>query len=101
MTQLAEMRNDLDERELELAWSDGSAARLPHRMLRARCPCAECRQRRRGENPVQTDRGVVLIAIEPYGPNAVQLKFSDGHARGLFPFEYLRELALEPVSPCC
>ena len=101
MTRLAEMRNDLDERALEVAWSDGSAARIPHRTLRARCPCAECRQRGRGANPVHADRGVVLIAIEPYGPNAVQLKFSDGHARGLFPFEYLRELALEAVSSCC
>ena len=97
MTHLLEIRNDVDARELELAWSDGSAARLSHRVLRARCRCAECRQAA-CEGTVLQMEGVVLVGIEPYGPNAVHLKFSDGHERGIFPFEYLREVAQETAS---
>ena len=99
MTHIIEMRSDLDARELELAWSDGSAARIPHRLLRARCRCAECRQEIRERTALQVN-GVVLIGIAPYGPNAVQLKFSDGHDDGIFPFDFLRELAQETATRC-
>jgi DUF971 family protein len=30
--------------------------------------------------------------IEPYGPGMLRFGFDDGHSRGLYPFEYLREL---------
>jgi DUF971 family protein len=94
MTHVIEMRSDLDTRELELAWSDGSAARIPHRLLRARCRCAECRQDTAQAAVLQVN-GVVLIGIVAYGADAVRLKFSDGHDAGIFPFDYLRELARE------
>ena len=42
--------------------------------------------------------GFTVSSVVPYGPNAVQLHFSDGHARGIFPFDYLREL-VETLAP--
>ena len=97
MTHIIEMRSDLDARELELAWSDGSAARIPHRLLRARCRCTECQQGVWHGAILQVN-GVVLIGIAPCGPEAVQLKFSDGHDASIFPFDFLRELARETAK---
>ena len=82
-------------RYLEIEWSDGVVSRLPHRFLRLHCRCAECRQARNTGHAIATPEDVDLTAVVPYGPASLQLEFSDGHSRGLFPFPYLRELAAE------
>lgn len=77
---------------LEVEWPDGRVDALAFGVLRQLCPCAQCRQLRRSGAPVPAHADVSLAHIEPYGPNAVRLAFSDGHARGIFPFPYLREI---------
>jgi DUF971 family protein len=89
------LRLHAQQRVLEIEWEDGAAASLPHRLLRERCPCAQCRQSRKEGNAIVAGTDVFLLNIEPYGPNAVHLTFSDGHGRGIFPFSYLRELEKE------
>jgi DUF971 family protein len=42
---------------------------------------------------------ITVLAALPCGPNAVQLQFSDGHDRGIFPFPYLLELRDELAPP--
>jgi DUF971 family protein len=79
-------------RRLEVEWEDGATAALPYAALRERCPCAECRQGRRTGGLAGAVADVAVLAALPCGPNAVQLQFSDGHDRGIFPFPYLREL---------
>ena len=84
---------------LEIEWDDGVVGALPYRILRQRCPCAECRQQRRAEGvPVVSDE-LQISAVVALGPAAVNVRFSDGHARGIFPFAYLRELQLEIAMP--
>lgn len=78
---------------VEIEWDDGVVSRLPHSFLRLHCRCAECLQSKRSGRPVEPHADVELLAVVPYGPASVQLRFSDGHARGIFPFPYLRELA--------
>lgn len=95
---LLEIRLQAATRMLELDWGDGSTSRFAHAALRRACCCAEClRVRRSGRNVVVPD-GIELIEVVPYGPNAVQLRFSDGHERGIYPFPYLRELERSPSS---
>jgi DUF971 family protein len=78
---------------LVLEWPDGSVAALSVRTLREQCKCAACRASRdKGRPPVACDE-IAIVNIVPYGANAVQLMFSDGHSRGIFPFAYLRALA--------
>ena len=89
---LVEIRSDPMRRVVVLVWADDVHAELPHALLRSRCACAQCRQAGR-EQPSLTAVDVTIEHIEPYGANAVRLAFSDAHARGIFPFEYLRELA--------
>jgi DUF971 family protein len=80
-------------RYLEIEWADGVVSRLPHRFLRLHCRCAECRQGQGAGKIIDTPEDVALLAVIPYGPASVQLEFSDGHSRGIYPFPYLRELA--------
>jgi DUF971 family protein len=39
------------------------------------------------------DDDVTIVAVELVGLYAVNLVFSDGEARGIYPWTYLRELA--------
>ena len=78
---------------LAVRWSDGSEHAFTHAELRAACPCSECRALRRAGGTVEALPDVRLTVIEPAGTNALNLGFSDGHARGIYPFALLAELA--------
>lgn len=93
-----EIRLQAAARMLEVDWDDGSTSRLAHLALRRACRCAECLRVRRSGRNVAAPEAIELIAVVPYGPNAVQLRFSDGHERGIFPFPYLRGLERSPPS---
>ena len=93
------LRLDNGSRSLALEWTDGSSHTLAYRTLRERCRCAECRSLAQRGIAVETSANVSVIEVAAYGPNAVQLVFSDGHSRGIFPFAYLRELALDARPP--
>lgn len=61
--------------------------------LRAACRCAECRRAQiDGTFPAEFT-GLTIEDVAPIGVYAVNLAFSDGHARGIFPWSYLEELA--------
>lgn len=77
--------------QLVLDWPDGSSSELVHTRLRAACPCSQCRAARlHGRiDLAPTDISLQAINAQGYG---VQLVFSDGHDRGIYPWEYLREL---------
>ena len=87
-----ELRNHRKDRWLEIAWSDGVTAVVPHRILREACRCALCLAEMRAGQTVRAEPGICLDAVESYGPNTLRLVFDDGHGRGLYPFSYLREL---------
>lgn len=87
-----EIRNHRDGRWLEIAWSDGVTAVMPHRLLREACRCAHCLAAKKAGQMIRAEAGICLDVVEPYGPNALRLSFDDGHSRGLYPFAYLREL---------
>ncbi len=78
---------------LEITWSDARVSRLPHAWLRAHCRCAACEQLARTQvarPPVEA--ALRLAAIHPVGEHGLNLVFSDGHGRGIYPWPYLREL---------
>ena len=82
--------------ELELVWQDGSTARLSHALLRSCCRCAACEQQRRqtGQAPMPTP-DIRLAAIHLIGDKGLNLRFSDGHDRGIYPWAWLRQIARE------
>lgn len=79
-------------RMLGLAWGDFQAE-VPHQRLRTACRCAECESRRRRAASPAVSTEVELLRIEPVGDVGLQLFFSDGHQRGIYPWAYLREIA--------
>jgi DUF971 family protein len=89
-----EIRIDATACVLMLHWPDGDTQRIAHAQLRAACPCAGCRraQLERGPASVAIYRDVALTGMEPMG-YGVQLIFSDGHARGIYPWSLLHALA--------
>jgi DUF971 family protein len=80
-------------RLLEIAFSDGRTFRLPYEFLRVQSPSAEVRGHGPGQEVLQTGKGNVEIrSLEPVGSYAVQPAFSDGHATGIYSWEYLYHL---------
>ncbi|MDF0734166.1 gamma-butyrobetaine hydroxylase-like domain-containing protein [Pseudomonas entomophila] len=78
------------EGALALQWGEVRQV-ISHARLRGACPCSQCRAARlRGGISLVAD-GVRVERIEPQG-YGVQLVFSDGHDRGIYPWVYLREL---------
>ena len=82
-------------RQLELAFSDGAAFRLPFELLRVYSPSAEVMGHAPGQEVLQTGkRNVDITGIEPVGNYAVKLQFSDGHDSGIFSWDYLYALGV-------
>jgi DUF971 family protein len=87
--------------ELAIKWDDGSELFVGLEMLRRHCPCAGCQ----GEKDLLghvyklpekslSAAAFELRRIEPVGGYALQPIWGDGHATGLFSFDYLRKIAL-------
>src|SRR5438128_10834605 len=80
-------------RVMEISFSDGSSYRLPFEFLRVYSPSAEVRGHGPGQEVLQTGkREVDIVSLEPVGSYAVQPSFSDGHATGIFSWDYLYHL---------
>ena len=77
-------------RLLEIAFADGRTFRLPYEFLRVLSPSAEVRGHGPGQEVLQVGKSQVEIrALEPVGSYAVQPTYSDGHATGIYSWEYL------------
>ncbi|MCG5236717.1 gamma-butyrobetaine hydroxylase-like domain-containing protein [Xanthobacter oligotrophicus] len=120
---IEEIRLDRDRRHLHLAFSGGRAAAdtlsaslsapalraalsapalrasLSAPALRAACRCAACvADRARGKFSADF-AGVTFTHVAPFGAHGLNLSFSDGHARGVYPFAYLAALAADAAGP--
>jgi DUF971 family protein len=80
-------------RVLEIAFSDGRTFKLPYEFLRVYSPSAEVRGHGPGQEVLQAGkRAVEIRSVEPVGSYAIQPAFSDGHATGIYSWDYLYEL---------
>jgi len=85
--------------ELAILWNDGVETYFPLEALRRACPCANCG----GEPDVMGNvirpevryepTSFQLLRFQVIGGYALQLSWADGHASGLYSFNYLRQLA--------
>ena len=89
-----------DGSDLSLVWPDGHPSRYRAAYLRGYCPCAACQGhgRARWEYQFIDVPGVTVDEMAPVGSYAVAFTFSDGHATGIYSFEYLRLLC--PCDVC-
>jgi DUF971 family protein len=86
--------------ELAIKWEDGSESFVPLEKLRRACPCAGCKgevdvlgQVYKGPDTPLTPRAFQLRRLDAVGAYAVQPVWADGHATGLYTFDYLRKVA--------
>src|SRR5436190_10376152 len=80
-------------RVMEIAFADGKVFRLPYEFLRVHSPSAEVRGHGPGQEVLQTGKQEVEIrTLDPVGSYAVQPTFSDGHATGIYSWDYLYHL---------
>jgi DUF971 family protein len=86
-----ELRAPHGARSLEIDFADGHTAVYPHDILRGYCPCAICQGH---QGPVRYVPGgnLELTDIAEVGDYALRLTWADGHATGLYTFNFLREL---------
>ena len=83
-------------RVMEIAFDDGKTFGLPYEYLRVYSPPAEVRGHGPGQEVLQVGkREVDIRSLEPVGSYAVQPTFSDGHATGIYSWDYLYELGVE------
>ena len=81
--------------QLELSWVNGRRAKFTAPTLREACKCATCENRRRAGHPPVAPVDTALAGLHPIGDMGLQLVFSDGHDRGIYPWPYLHQLSLE------
>ena len=86
-------------RVLEISFSDGRRFELPYELLRVYSPSAEVRGHGPGQEVLQTGKkDVDILTLEPVGSYAVQPHFSDGHATGIYSWDYLYDLGVNRES---
>ena len=86
--------------ELAIKWKDGTEQFIVLEKLRRACPCAGCigerdimGQLHKGPEQPLSDRSFQLTRLEMVGGYGIQPFWADGHASGIFSFDYLRQLA--------
>jgi len=86
--------------ELAIRWEDGGEDFIALEKLRRACPCAGCK----GETDIMgnvyknpavelSPSAFQLRRLERVGGYAIQPVWVDGHATGIFSFEYLKRVA--------
>jgi DUF971 family protein len=85
--------------DLAVKWEDGREDFIPWETLRRFCPCAGCM----GEKDIMGNvykapdrpyaaKAFALRRIDPIGSYAVQPVWEDGHASGIYTWEWLRRI---------
>ena len=96
------------KKELTLTWDDGHSSTYSFSLLRAACPCAECRGGHDNmsaepspqvfDTPIIDSEKTRLKDIIATGSYAISIVWEDGHDYGIYNWRYLR--ALCPCDEC-
>lgn len=81
-----------DLASLSMIASDGSRVTLAAEKLRLSCKCAHCTRARIDECFPRDFPGIAIVEIADLG-YGLNIAFSDGHSRGIYPKSYLANLA--------
>ncbi|MEE2932087.1 MAG: gamma-butyrobetaine hydroxylase-like domain-containing protein [Pseudomonadota bacterium] len=90
-----EIKLSRDKSKIIISWPDGDKVELSALLLRQRCNSASSKRSRiDGAEELKTEH-LTIAEIRSVGLYAINLVFSDGHDRGIYPWSYLRELCYE------
>jgi DUF971 family protein len=83
-------------RLLDIAFDDGAAFSIPFELLRVYSPSAEVKGHGPGQEVLQVGkREVGITGVEPVGNYGIKPLFTDGHATGIYTWDYLYKLGNE------
>jgi len=83
-----------DPTRIVFEWDNGETTVLSTAELRALCPCAACVDEGTGvrtHDPASVPGDLVHLDVRLVGNYAITVRFSDGHATGIFPYPMLWE----------
>ena len=83
----------LEPATLLIVWKDGHESLFSHRSLRESCECAACVDEWSREpilDPAKLPADLHCTGFDLTGNYGLNLKFSDGHATGIWSFDRLR-----------
>ena len=86
---------DVDrEHGVTLVWADHDVSRFELLELRANCPCAECRERRRAGETIwprpAAPQPLRLLDARLVGAFGIAFDWNDGHSTGIYTWDALR-----------
>jgi DUF971 family protein len=93
------------EDRLVIEWNDGHRSSYTWKHLRARCPCASCREEHNqppdplrilSPGELAPRPPLAPLAMTPIGHYAYKISWNDGHDLGIFTLEHLRALCQCP-----
>jgi DUF971 family protein len=79
-----------DRASLTIVWPDGVRQNLSAPTLRQMSRSARSESARLKGWDVPADGGLTIAAVEAVGVYAINITFSDGYAKGIYPWEFLR-----------
>ncbi len=80
---------------LLLVWNSGESYSVPYLELRYECPCAVCVDEKTGKRIItreSIDEHVRPLEVYPVGRYALQFRWSDSHATGMYHFDRLFQI---------
>lgn len=83
-------------KRVHLRCPDGTSLSLAADLLWRECPSARGRRRRIDDPWGAAPPGISVTRLNPVGLYGVNIAFSDGHDRGIFPWVFLAALARRP-----
>jgi DUF971 family protein len=81
-----------DLASMSMITSQGRRVTLTAEKLRSACKCAHCTRARIDERFPKSFPGIAIVALGDLG-YGLNISFSDGHDRGIYPKAYLLDLA--------
>ena len=82
-----------DRRRLSIAWDETRTDDLSAAFLRSNCRSSNAQRARMEGGNHAADADITIADVRPIGLYAVNITFSDGHDRGIYPWAYLRSIA--------
>ncbi|WP_163269541.1 gamma-butyrobetaine hydroxylase-like domain-containing protein [Chelativorans alearense] len=90
-----EIRVSTKRDRLTLVWADGREDVLEAVVLRQNCQSAKAKHLRLMGTALPPAVDVRIAAVNPVGSYAINIAFSDGHDRGIYPWSFLAELTAD------
>lgn len=79
-----------DRRSLRITWPDGIRQDLKAATLRRMSRSARSESARIAGREADIDPGLTIAGVEAVGVYAINIAFSDGYAKGIYPWSLLR-----------